>query len=932
MRKLIIFSLALSMCLLLTGTLFSQETGEISGKVIDEEGTVLPGVSIMASSPSLQGRRSTNSKNDGSFKLPLLPIGKYILAFELQGFARVVQENVEVRLGMVTSINVTMKVATIAEQITVIAQAALIDKTKADTSFNVGERELASAPIQARTIQEIIHYTPGVTSVRTDTTRGIGGGGTHFGGASFRGGGETSNNWFVDGLSKRGAWEHREGVRVNYDSWEEVQVISDPFSPELGQTYGGIINIVTKTGGNEFHGELGALILDDNLRASRQDQLAYVIEPERSTYNYFGNIGGPIVKDKLWFFISDNYWRNAEDGQSGSFGWLSYPEGKLRTNTNNFFGKLTFALAQNHTISVSGTYDKFLSQSGGIGLPERYTKADYENYAYRLSYKGIFGSNTLIEAVIGRSSQHRITEPLSGETGTPSYYFLDIAQYTNNAYGVTDITDRRLDFTTRFTQYLDTDNFGNHEIGLGFLYYHRYKEDLIDPCGEDWDVWPGNGYDAGCRFIFLEPGVPTLAREDAIQNFHNKAYGFGFYLKDKVTIGRLSVMFGIRAETQKLFNDVDEVAKDWGLNDFLSPRFSLAWDITGDGVNVFKVGVGQFVDTVLFDFLGYINLYGGYRAQFFRWIGPTPIQDDEQLRDPSNWVFSYRQGPIGEPAMVIHEDATPEKMTRVIVEFDRRLGPNWALKLRGVYSNHHDMLEDLAYFTYDSDTWRLENWDQKRRNYAGFEVEVNGRFSDRLFLNSSYVWSKAKGSVPGAFEREGNWSGVWAYNTTGVLGDHYSGPADSPLAWLANWGVGFGGKDYGDEGFYGVLPYSCDHVVKILATYLAPYGFNITAGFEWYSGYYWSIRGIQADYGQYWTFPHGRGTEKAPAHSYFDLSVQKDFALPGGVVLGLRVNATNLFNSQEAISFMNGEGSVLFGQVFGRQYPRWFQLQALLRF
>ena len=75
---------------------------------------------------------------------------------------------------------------------------------------------------------------------------------------------------------------------------------------------------------------------------------------------------------KLWFFISNNYWRSAEDGQAGTFGWLSIPEGKLRENTNNFFGKLTFTLGQNHTFSLSGTYDKFLNQTGGIGLPERY--------------------------------------------------------------------------------------------------------------------------------------------------------------------------------------------------------------------------------------------------------------------------------------------------------------------------------------------------------------------------------------------------------------------------------------------------------------------------------------------------------------------------------------------------------------------------------
>jgi len=117
-----------------------------------------------------------------------------------------------------------------------------------------------------------------------------------------------------------------------------------------------------------------------------------------------------------------------------------------------------------------------------------------------------------------------------------------------------------------------------------------------------------------------------------------------------------------------------------------------------------------------------------------------------------------------------------------------------------------------------------------------------------------------------------------------------------------------------------------------MGIYLAPYGFNITAGFEWYSGYHWSIKGLQPQFKQYYTFPHGRGTEVAPAHSFVDLSVQKDFTLLSGVILGLRLNVNNLLNSQTPISYMNGEGSAVFGQVYGRQFPRWVQLQAILRF
>jgi hypothetical protein len=117
----------------------------------------------------------------------------------------------------------------------------------------------------------------------------------------------------VDGLSSKGSIYNSPGVRINYDAWDEIQIISDPVDPGLGHSQGGIINIVTKTGGNELHGEVGALIRDKNLRAERKHQLSVVSEPNTSIHNYFGNLGGPIIKDKLWFFFSDNFHRTADD-------------------------------------------------------------------------------------------------------------------------------------------------------------------------------------------------------------------------------------------------------------------------------------------------------------------------------------------------------------------------------------------------------------------------------------------------------------------------------------------------------------------------------------------------------------------------------------------------------------------------------------------
>ena len=937
MNKKALSILLMYILLLLTGPLFAQETGEIIGKVTDDEGVGLPGVSITATSPNLQGKRVVLSDNSGSVRFSLLPVGIYKLIFELEGFTVVTQENVGVKLGMVTSLKTVLKPATVEAQLTVIAEAPLIDKTKADTTFNVGSKELAQMPIQGRTINEVMNYTPGVTGVRHNTTLGTGGGGTEYGDGSFRGEGASGNNWFVDGLSKRGSANNESGVRVNYDAWDEVQIISDGFSPELGSTYGGIINIVTKSGGNKFHGELGTLIWDHTLRASRQPQIAVAIEPVKSQYDFYGNIGGPIVKDKLWFFVSNNMWRTADDLEGGSVGWLQIPTGKRRVNTNNVFGKLTYSLLENHTLSFSGTYDSYLKQSGGFGLSELYTKQNYKDYAYRLNYKGILGANTLLEAGIGRSSRDQNEEPLSGDMDSAQFFYNDISQATNNVGARSGSLDQRTDFNSRLTQYLNTEKFGNHEFGAGFSYYHIYRRALTDYTGKAWQIIPSDFWKDGTIFTFDSPGYPAQISEYRNENYWNKGHGISFYLKDKIIIGRLSLMLGLRSETQNIYDDLDKKVEEisWGLGKFLSPRFSMAWDMTGDGVNVLKLGLGRFSDTMIWDLMGYFTQGGQTTFVMYKWIGPTPTDasDEAALRNPDNWQYNWQQGgPESVRAYKrVREGTGPDFMNKAVLEYDRQIGPNWAAKIRGIISNHGKMLEDLGFYNYDTYWYELMNWEKKKRNYWGFEVEVNGRIGDKFFLNSSYVRSSAKGSTPGDSEWIGNFQ--WSmYNTIGCFGDHFSGPADSPYSDFSNWSYGMGGWDYGDEGWYGYLPYSCDHVVKVLGTYLAPYGFTVSANFELYSGYHWSIWGLQWGYESYVALPYGRGTETIPTHTYVDLSIEKDFKLTSGTTLGLRINVANLFNSQRPISYASGEGSLIFRQVWGRQYPRWVQLQANIKF
>jgi hypothetical protein len=907
---------------------FGQQTGEIRGKITDEQGEALPGVAITARSPKLQGVRNAVSDTEGDFRLPLLPVGTYSLTYELPGFEKLTTLNNEIHLGFTLSVSVTLKMATVSEEITVTAENPLIDKVNADNSYRLKGDDLARVPSQARTIEEVVSFTPGVTGVRDSTVTGSG-----TGLPSFRGEGDAGNNWLIDGLSMKGVQNNDPGVRINYDAWEEIQIISDGFDPDLGQSTGGFINVVTKSGGNVFHGEVGTLIRDWHLRAQRQDQLAVVSEPDTSLHQFLGNLGGPVIKDKLWFFISNNVHRSLDDTEQQSIGWLTIPPGNRRFSTNNIFGKVTYTPQKNHTFSLSGTLDKFLNQTGGIGLPETYEKTDYEDYSYRINYRGILSQDTLLTAAWGQNKRRSATEPLDDDYGPPSYSWLDIVQTTNNSsWGQIDL-ERRSDFNLEITQYLDLGRWGDHEVGAGFLYFDNRYEGEFKPTGLDFDPWKGNGFDNGGGVNWIAPGIPFQMYESGPGDTNNRTKGIGIYIKDRFKIGRFSLMLGLRAETQKVLNDTGETVWSWGFENFLSPRFSLAFDLLGDGNNVFKFSYGQFVGTMTTSSLSFFNRHFQYSSRIYAWTGGTD-PTEAQLMDASNWEFVWEQSAEA-TALEVDPDLKPNKSTKFLLEFDRQLGMNWALKVRGIYSYSKNLMDDLA--LYDPETlvkWIYANFELKRRDYRALEIELNGRVAGKFMLNASYTWSQAKGTSPGNFYEWDTWAGMAGASIyeLGVFGDHPYVPEGEPeKEFLDSLFHGAGGIGVGDEGWYGFLPYSVDHVIKVLGTYMAPYGFNISAGIEYLSGYHWEKKGFYEAIGSYFTYPEGRGGRTTPAHIYMDLSVEKDIVLQKGFIVGLGLNVYNLFNSQRPISFVK-EDTDLFGQVWGRQLPRWLQFKVTIRF
>lgn len=908
---------------------FASETGKIKGRVVDTDGEALPGVSIEARSPNLQGIRTALTTQDGDFQFPLLPVGKYTLTYNLGGFNPLVQENVIVRLGQATSIKATMQLLEIKEEIVVTAPTPLIDITSTDTSYHITSDDLAKMPVQNRTIVDAIKFAPGITGVRTNTRRGT----ATQGQPSFRGEGEEGNNWIVDGLSISGVRIKNSGMHINYDSLDEIQVISDPFSPEYGSAYGGVINMVTKSGGNKYSGEFSLVFLDKNLQAERMSQLSVVSEPDKfSNYNAYFNLGGPIIKDKLWFFISNNFFADSMQTRDNTIDYLPIPGGNLSLQQNNIFAKLSYAVTNNHNIALTTIFHSLLGQKGGTGIPDLFEKKQFSDFIFRINYKGILNASTLVEAGLGHVRRDSTTEPVDQDLGPAQYFIEDLAHSLNNSYGnITDDTNRT-DFNIKLTKFLDTKSFGHHEFNLGFEYYTLSSKFAVDFTGKNEDLFPGDGFDSGTRYSFSswEQGnrTPTYFREYGVFDFINSSSGIGLFVKDKFTINRFTLMFGFRSQTQLTLDNNREKLWSWGLGDFFSPRFSLSVDITGDAVNVLKVGFGRFSDLITTMPLGLLNSGAGLTFSMYKWSGPSnPNQN--QINEITNWAFESEQKT---QPFEIDSNLKPNFLTRFLIEFDRKIGQKWAIIARYVQTNATDLLEVLAVLDIAAQDYKFlyDNFEHKRRNYRGLEFELRGSIGEKFHLNASYSLASAKGTNPGQSET-GSWSQEeGSTNYMGLFGNHIFIPDLPEFKDLKDqYDIllgGLGGRGFGDEGWYGKLPYSVDHNFKINTIYLAPYGLVLSSAIEWISGYYWEKMGYVPFFDGYYAFPEGRGSRTTPSHLFVDLGIEKGFkldsiGLPQTMGIDLRVDILNILNSQRPISYVK-ENIPIFGQIWGRQQPR----------
>ena len=296
---LISLSSVLSLCLICT-TLASAQSigGRILGRVTDSSGAVLAKVKVTATNEATGINRDTQTNDSGDYAFPQVVVGSYRMEFDLTGFKKNLQRGVNVDLNQVVTINSMLQVGATRETVEVTSEAPLVDTTSTQLGAIMNSAQVSNLPLNSRDTYQLLQLQPGV--------QGVGGsdlfyGSNVAGGVSVNGGRSRSNNFSVNGGDGNDLFVNSPAVQPTPDSIAEFRVLSNTFDAEYGRNSGAVINVVTKSGTNGWHGSVYEF-----LRNQMFNSKGYldVRNPDDKQNQFGGTFGGPIVKDRTFFFAS----------------------------------------------------------------------------------------------------------------------------------------------------------------------------------------------------------------------------------------------------------------------------------------------------------------------------------------------------------------------------------------------------------------------------------------------------------------------------------------------------------------------------------------------------------------------------------------------------------------------------------------------------
>jgi outer membrane receptor for Fe3+-dicitrate len=747
---------------LLAGTAIAQTTGRIVGKIVDSSGAALPGVTVTVTSPSLQGANTTVTDGEGNYRFPTLPPGTYQVKTALSGFKTMEQANVAVGLDRTVEVNLTMPVAAVEETVRVEAASPVVDTTSTTTGVNAKAELFNRLPVQ-RDFYSIARVAPGTTEDRVGT--------------SVFGSSGAENQYIIEGLNSTGIERSEKIKQLNFDFVQEIEVKTGGLNAEYGRMTGGVINVITKSGGNNFSGSLfgfnegGALQSNDSTAGDRPTYQTTVANIDRK-WDFGGNLGGYIVRDKLWFFGAYNHVfqrintvviRDLNAPGAPGIG-SEVPD---ETNRDLASGKLTYKLSSSQTLTGSVNADPAKSEGNRFaisGPPSTYEgtlKTGSTDAVVR--YDGVFGSSFLLRGTYGRHGEkNKIdgpgkTIPLSvDQTVNPSIrtggfggYFQD-SDFSRDIYKV-DATKfwagheikGGIDWEIEDSS-IDRYNAGagiiNTKLTSGGVVYYRHRYYVND-------LAPGFDRNVPATYQALVP----LTTEPGTKNT-------AFYAQDSwKVLSNLSINGGIRWERQEVGDrdgqTVFDLKKNW------APRIGAVWDFSKNGRSKIYGNWGRFYESIPLDIN--IRSFGGELICFCYNFDPNPLNTLPAAGTPSRTSLlggatpadPNLRGQYIDEFIIGGEYEVAQHLSVGVKYVHRNLGrviEDFLVPSEGTYfiaNPSQGLGQEMAFYDYTP----IAAPKPKRVNDS-IEFSARKQFTNGWQFLASYVYSKLEGNYDGTFQ------------------------------------------------------------------------------------------------------------------------------------------------------------------------------------
>jgi len=274
-------------------------TTALFGTVTDATGAVVPNAQVVATNSETNLSRSTQTNEQGEYRIDFLPLGSYRIEIGAQGFKKFVQQGIRLQINQEARIDARIELGALTDTVEVTSAPPLVTTNDASLGRTVGNREIVQLPLVNRNVYSLLTLTAGVDNTQTDTTLGFPAQRTIVNGSADNGAG--SVNYYLDGGTAMTGLRNTGNVLPNPDAVQEFRVITNSFSAEYGRYAGGVVNVVTKSGTNELHGSLFEFFRNDLLNANNWNTLQ---RPTLRRNQFGGAAGGRVIKDKLFFFGS----------------------------------------------------------------------------------------------------------------------------------------------------------------------------------------------------------------------------------------------------------------------------------------------------------------------------------------------------------------------------------------------------------------------------------------------------------------------------------------------------------------------------------------------------------------------------------------------------------------------------------------------------